>query len=150
MQKIDVKIYYLDETIKGTLNYATEASVGLDLRACIKEEIEVEPGDRAIIGSGIAIEILTPNIAGFVFSRSGLGIKKGLVVAQGVGVIDPDYRGEIKVGILNTSKKIRKIKPMDRIAQLVFMPAYQANLIETVSLSETQRGQGGLGHTGTK
>lgn len=150
MEKIEVKIHYLDNSLKGTLHYATKYSVGIDLRASLEKELVIQPGDRVIVGTGIAIEIVTPNIAGFIFSRSGLGIKQGLVVAQGVGVIDPDYRGEIKVGILNTSKETRIIKPKDRIAQLVFMPAYQARLIETSSLSETQRGQGGFGHTGIR
>ncbi len=150
MENIEVKIHYLDKSLKGTLNYSTRYSVGIDLRASIDEDVVLEPGDRAIIGTGIAIEIVTPNIAGFIFSRSGLGIKKGLVVAQGVGVIDPDYRGEIKVGMLNTSKEQRIIKPKDRIAQLVFMPVYQAILIESSKLTETQRGTGGLGHTGIK
>ena len=150
MDKIEVKINYLDKSIRGLLNYATEHSVGLDLRASIQSDLLILPGDRAIIGTGIAIEIVSSNIAGFIFSRSGFGIKKGLVVAQGVGVIDPDYRGEIKVGLLNTSRETRKIRPKDRIAQLVFMPAYQAKLIETLSLSETPRGEGGFGHTGIR
>ncbi|MBS3779880.1 MAG: dUTP diphosphatase, partial [Desulfovermiculus sp.] len=95
-----------------------------------------------------AIEILTPGIAGFIFSRSGLGTKEGLVVSQGVGVIDPDYRGEIIVSILNTSQSERTIHSGQRIAQLLFMPAYQARLLAVESLSPTFRGQGGFGHTG--
>ena len=148
MKPLCVKVKYLDERIKGRLRYATDLSVGLDLVAAIDKEILIEPGKNALIGTGIAIEILSKHIAGFVFSRSGLGIKEGLVVTQGVGVIDPDYRGEIKVSLLNISQSVKKIYPGDRIAQLIFMPAFQAKLIETSQLSPTKRGKGGFGHTG--
>ncbi|WP_461833926.1 dUTP diphosphatase [Desulfothermus sp.] len=148
MEPLCVKVKFLDEKLKGKLRYATELSVGLDLVAAIDKEILIEPGKNVLIGTGIAIEILSKDIAGFVFSRSGLGIKEGLVVTQGVGVIDPDYRGEIKVSLLNISQSVKKIYPGDRIAQLIFMPAYQARLIETSHLSPTKRGKGGFGHTG--
>jgi dUTP pyrophosphatase len=148
MSQIEVKIKYLEESFKGKLKYATDLSVGLDLMARIKEDLIVEPGKRILVGTGVAIEILTPGIAGFVFSRSGLGTKQGLVVTQGVGVIDPDYRGEIKVSLLNISNTTKVIHFGDRIAQLIFMPAYQARLIEATSLTPTKRGAGGFGHTG--
>ena len=148
MEPLCVKVKFLDEKLKGKLRYATELSVGLDLVAAIDKEILIDPGENVLIGTGIAIEILSKDIAGFVFSRSGLGIKEGLVVTQGVGVIDPDYRGEIKISLLNISQSVKKIYPGDRIAQLIFMPAYQAKLIETSHLSPTKRGKGGFGHTG--
>ncbi len=148
MHQLVVKIKYLDDSIKGKLKYATEMSVGLDLRASIENKIEIMPREKVLIGTGIAIEIENPSVAGFVFSRSGLGIKEGLIVTQGVGVIDPDYRGEIKVSLLNIGKRPKTISPGDRIAQLVFMPAFQAKLIEVNSLSPTTRGEGGFGHTG--
>ncbi len=148
MERVIVKIKYLEESFKGRLKYSTPLSMGLDLMANVRGELIIEPGQRSMIGTGIAIEILTPNIAGFVFSRSGLGTKQGLVVTQGVGVIDPDYRGEIKVSILNISNSKKIIHYGDRIAQLIFMPAFQADIIESNKLSDTKRGAGGFGHTG--
>ena len=91
-------------------------------------------GGRLAIPSGIAVEPLTPGIAGFVYSRSGLGAMQGLTVAQGVGVIDPDYRGEITVVLLNTSGEERRLRRGDRIAQLVFQPALQVELEECETL----------------
>ena len=127
-----VKIQYLRDAWeryraegKG-IAYATAGSVGLDLRACLDtEEVEIPAGERLAIPSGIAIEPLVPGIAGFVYSRSGLGAVQGLTVAQGVGVIDPDYRGEISVVLLNTSTMPHRLRRGDRIAQLVFQPAMQ-------------------------
>ena len=124
-----VRIQYLRDsqavyTANGAegLRYATSGSVGLDLRACLEEdEAAIPAGGRLAIPSGIAVEPLTPGIAGFVYSRSGLGAMQGLTVAQGVGVIDPDYRGEITVVLLNTSGEERRLRRGDRIAQLVFL-----------------------------
>lgn len=150
MKKIDVKVKFLHEVWeKNTLGYSTEHSAGLDLRACIDaDEIEIGPGERAAIPAGIAIEIREPGIAGFLYSRSGLGTKEGLTVSQGVGVIDPDYRGEIKVSLLNTSGEKRRITRGQRIAQLVFMPCFQANILRSEELNSTDRGAGGFGSTG--
>lgn len=129
--------------------YATAGSVGLDLRACLDtEEAEIPAGERLAIPSGIAIEPITPGIAGFVYSRSGLGAVQGLTVAQGVGVIDPDYRGEITVILLNTSSRLQRLRRGDRIAQLVFQPAMQVRLNVVNELEATGRGAGGFGHTG--
>ena len=100
------------------------------------------------IGAGLAIDIQEPGVAGFVYSRSGLGAKDGLTVAQGVGVIDPDYRGEIKVCLLNTSGEERVVERGQRIAQLVFMPIRRSAIIACEELSDTARGAGGFGHTG--
>lgn len=148
--KIDVKVKFLHKVWEeNELAYGTSHSVGLDLRACFDEEsIEIEPGGRAAIPSGIAIEVREPGVAGFVYSRSGLGTKEGLTVSQGVGVIDPDYRGEIKVSLLNTSGEKRRIRRGQRIAQLVFKTCYQANIVPSEELSATERGAGGFGHTG--
>ena len=149
-----VRIQYLRDsqavyTANGAegLRYATSGSVGLDLRACL-EEAAIPAGGRLAIPSGIAVEPLTPGIAGFVYSRSGLGAMQGLTVAQGVGVIDPDYRGEITVVLLNTSGEERRLRRGDRIAQLVFQPALQVELEECETLGATGRGSGGFGHTG--
>lgn len=130
---------------------STASSAGIDLRACIEEEEAVlAAGQRMPIGSGIAIEPLVHWVAGFVYSRSGLGAVQGLTVSQGVGVIDPDYRGEIVVSILNTSGEERRIKRGDRIAQLIFQPFVRAHLQAVDELGETARGAGGFGHTGTR
>ncbi len=134
---------------KGGFDYATLHSAGIDLRACIQENVVViGPGERAKIPAGVAIEPGRSDVAGFVFSRSGLGAVQGLTVAQGVGVIDPDYRGEIIVFLLNTSQEIRTVKRGDRIAQLVFLPFFRAAVEPVESLGETDRGSGGFGHTG--
>lgn len=131
------------------LRRATEHSAGIDLRACIDQEsLTIGPGRRAMIGAGVAIEIGEPGIAGFVYSRSGLGARDGLTVAQGVGVIDPDYRGEITVCLLNTSGEPRTVTRGERIAQLVFMPFRAPEISIRAELSDTARGAGGFGHTG--
>ncbi len=150
MRKIDVNVKFLHNVWKEhSLAYATEHSAGLDLRACIDlEEIEIGPGEKNAIPVGIAIEILEPSVAGYIFSRSGLGTKEGLTVSQGVGVIDPDYRGELKVSLLNTSNQVRRIRRGQRIAQLVFMPIFQGVINPVKDLGETDRGSGGFGSTG--
>ena len=105
-------------------------------------------GGRAAVPAGLAIEIVEPGVAGFVFSRSGLGARDGLTVAQGVGVIDPDYRGEIVVWLLNTSDAPRTVRRGERVAQLLFLPFHAARLVPSDSLGDTTRGAGGFGHTG--
>ena len=128
----------------GGLRYATSGSVAY----LEEDEASIPAGGRLAIPSGIAVEPLTPGIAGFVYSRSGLGAMQGLTVAQGVGVIDPDYRGEITVVLLNTSGEERRLRRGDRIAQLVFQLALQVELEECETLGATGRGSGGFGHTG--
>ncbi|QLA17556.1 dUTP diphosphatase [Desulfolutivibrio sulfoxidireducens] len=126
----------------------TAHSAGYDLCAALDADVIVPPGARAAIPTGLAIEIGRPGVAAFVFSRSGLGARDGLTVAQGVGVIDPDYRGEIKVWLMNTAAEPRTVRPGQRIAQLLFLPVFTAALIPAETLSETDRGAGGFGHTG--
>ncbi len=131
------------------LAYATEGAAGLDLRACIEgESLTIAPGDRAAVPSGLAVEPLLPGVAGFVYARSGLGAAKGLTVAQGVGLIDPDYRGEITVYLLNTSPAPLTIQRGERVAQLVFQPFARLEPVAVDELSATGRGAGGFGHTG--
>lgn len=130
---------------------ATSGSAGFDLVAALPEdamEIEVAPGQRVIIPTGIAIEPTMPGVAGFVYSRSGLGAVKGLTVAQGVGLIDPDYRGEILVYLLNTSTMLHRLRRGERIAQLVFQPYFPPVWDVCETLGGTSRGAGGFGHTG--
>ncbi len=147
---IPVKVRFLSSLCTvDTFTYATPASAGIDLRACIdQEEIALQPGARHAFPSGVAIECTMPGVGGFVYSRSVLGTKEGLVVSQGVGVIDPDYRGEIVVSLLNTSDQVRIVARGQRIAQLVFQPIVRATIMPVETLSDTVRGQGGFGHTG--
>ncbi len=129
---------------------ATAGSAGLDLRADLETEtLTIAPGERAAVPTGIAIEIDMPGVAGFVYSRSGLGARDGLTVAQGVGVIDPDYRGEIVVWLLNTGREPKTIARHERIAQLVLAPIVTPVVTPVGDLGDTARGDGGFGHTGT-
>jgi len=148
---IPVKVRFLSETCPPEkFNYATPGAAGVDLRACMVEaEVSIPPGGRHRFPTGIAVECTMPGVAGFVYSRSGLGTKDGLVVSQGVGVIDPDYRGEILVSLLNTSDQTRTVTRGQRIAQLVFQPIVRAEILPQDNLSDTARGAGGFGHTGT-
>lgn len=130
--------------------YATEGSAGLDLRACIESAITVPPGGRVLIPSGLAIELPSAGYVALVFARSGLAIRHGLALSNGVGVIDSDYRGEISVGLINQGEDAYEIRPGERIAQMVVMPVVQPELVLTEELSDTTRGAGGFGSTGTK
>ena len=125
----------------------TAGSAGFDLRACLEAPLLVEPGEWAMVPTGLGAEI-PQGMAGMVFSRSGLGTKSGMVVAQGVGVIDSDYRGEIKVPLRNMGKKAYEIQPGERVAQLVLLPVCLPPVEEAQALSATQRGAGGFGSTG--
>ena len=127
----------------------TPGSAGFDLCACIAQEITMEPGDMAVFPTGLAAEI-PEGCAGMIFTRSGLGVKHGIAVSNGVGVIDSDYRGEIQVGLHNFSRTAYTVCPGDRIAQLVIAPVLRAAFAETDALSDTVRGEGGFGSTGRK
>ena len=148
---ITVQVRYLrDLARENPPQAATQGSAGFDLRACLDEpEAVIPPGGRLAVPTGIALEIGSPGVAGFVFSRSGLGAKHGLTVAQGVGVIDPDYRGEIMVWLLNTADQPKRVARGERIAQLLFLPYCTARLVEAQELTATDRGSGGFGHTGS-
>ena len=129
---------------------ATNGSAGMDLFACIDCEITIDPGERALIPTGIAIGIDNADYVGLVYARSGLAVKNGITLSNCVGVIDSDYRGEIKVGLINLSDTAYTVKPSERIAQLVIAPVCVPEIIETDSLDTTDRGNGGFGSTGTK
>lgn len=128
---------------------ATAGSAGYDLCACMDAPQTIEPGERCVFPSGLAAEI-PAGTAGFVFTRSGLGIKKGIHVTNGVGVIDSDYRGEIQIGLHNLSVEPYTVQPGERIAQMILMPYFAPVIEEVTSLTETDRGAGGFGSTGTK
>lgn len=128
--------------------YATKGAAGLDLCACIEEPIILEAGASVLIPTGIAIELPDNEMGAFIFARSGLATKFGISLANGVGVVDSDYRGEICVGLRNFGKEDYTIEKNERIAQLVFMPVVPVNLEDVEILSESQRGEGGFGSTG--
>ncbi len=127
---------------------ATEGSAGMDLYACIDSPVTLVAGEKAVIPTGIAIELPSAELAAFVFARSGLAIKHGIGLLNGVGVIDSDYRGEICVGVINQLAEPYTIAPDERIAQLVIMPVSLINPVEAQSLDDTARGEGGFGSTG--
>ena len=127
---------------------ATAGSAGMDLRALLEEPLTLEPGGRASVPTGIAIGLPSPETVGLVFARSGLAIKHGLALSNGVGVIDSDYRGEIGVGLVNLSDTAYTIQPDERIAQLVVMPVCLPDILEVEELDQTERGAGGFGSTG--
>ena len=127
---------------------ATAGSAGMDLSACIEEDIMIAPRQLVKIPTGIAIALPGPEYVALVYARSGLGIKHGIALSNGVGVIDSDYRGEIQVGLTNLSDMPYTIHPGDRIAQLVVTPVVLPQLELTVELDSTERGTGGFGSTG--
>ena len=127
--------------------YATEGSAGLDLRADIVENIILQPNERIAVATGVSIELPT-GYGAQIRSRSGLAIKNGVVVLNSPGTIDSDYRGEIKVILINHSKDSFEIKRGDKIAQMVISKHEIANLIEVAEISDTSRGAGGFGSTG--
>ena len=134
----------------GLPSRATPGSAGLDLRAAIVEPLEIPPGKRHLVGTGIALDIRDPGIVGVVASRSGLSLKHGVRVAQGIGVIDSDYHGEIGVILANDGDRTYTVEPGERIAQLLFLPVFLVDLIAVSHLGEsTARGEGGFGHTGS-
>lgn len=126
---------------------ATSGSAAADLYACIDEEVTVPAGKSTVIPVGIAIAV-PEGYGAFIFARSGLGIKHGIAPRNCVGVIDSDYRGEICVGLQNSSDEDYVIKPNDRIAQMAIMPAMPAEYVLCNELSDTERGEGGFGSTG--
>lgn len=127
--------------------YATPGSVGLDLRAALDGPVNLEPGSRILVPTGLAVEI-PPGLEGQVRPRSGLAAKKGVTVLNSPGTIDPDYRGEVKVILVNLGAVTVSIKPGERIAQLVFAPAVRIRWAEVEELDASARGAGGFGHTG--
>ena len=129
--------------------YGSPFSAGADLYAICDGDIAIEPGKTVLVHTGIAMEI-PEGFGGFIFARSGLATKKGLAPANKVGVVDSDYRGEIMVALHNHSDVVQTISSGERIAQLVIMPYLAAEFCECEILSETVRGEGGFGSTGTK
>ena len=127
--------------------YETSGSAGMDLRAYIEEPVTIEAGRYALVPTGISIA-LPEGYEAQVRARSGLAVKHGIGLVNGIGTIDSDYRGEIKVALINFGTEPFVINNGDRIAQMGFFPVYMANLVESDHLSDTARGEGGFGHTG--
>ena len=129
--------------------YGSEYAAGADLYACTDGPITIKPQETAFIGTGIAMEI-PMGYAGLIYARSGLSCKQGLAPANKVGVVDADYRGEITVALYNHSKDEKTVEPGDRIAQMVVAPFLHVDFNEVDELSDTVRGIGCFGSTGTK
>jgi dUTP pyrophosphatase len=130
--------------------YATEASAGLDLRAALEAPLRLEPGDAALVPSGLAIHIGDPTLCAVVLPRSGLGHKHGLVLGNGTGLIDADYQGPLMISAWNRCDRAYTIEPGDRIAQLVVLPIVRAALQVVDTFDDSARGAGGFGHTGVR
>ncbi|HTC01646.1 MAG TPA: dUTP diphosphatase [Ferruginibacter sp.] len=145
MQPITLKI--INKSANPLPSYATEGSAGMDLRANLSETITLQSLERTLIPTGLSIE-LPEGYEAQVRPRSGLAIKQGLTCLNTPGTIDSDYRGEIKVILINLSNEAQTIQHGDRIAQMVIGKVAKADLIEVQFLNDTHRGEGGFGHTG--
>ncbi len=128
--------------------YATEGAAGLDLRACIDEPMEILPGATVLIPTGLAIYLEDTNFAGIVLPRSGLGHKHGIILGNAVGLIDADYQGELMISCWNRSQTAFTLNVGERLAQYVIVPVVQAKFEIVDTFEETERAEGGFGHTG--
>ncbi len=130
--------------------YATAASAGMDLRAALETELLLQPGDAALVPSGLSIHIGDPGLCALVLPRSGLGHRHGIVLGNGTGLIDADYQGPLLISVWNRGREPFTIQPGDRIAQLVLAPVVRAKLKVVDTFAGTARGEGGFGHTGVR
>ncbi|RLA05647.1 MAG: dUTP diphosphatase [Gammaproteobacteria bacterium] len=149
MQRIQLKL--LDPRLGDTIdlpNYATSGSAGLDLRACLEQNIVIQSGETILIPTGLAIHIDDPSLAAVLLPRSGLGHKHGIVLGNLVGLIDSDYQGQVFVSCWNRSETGFEIVIGERIAQMVFVPVVQVAFEQVEEFSDSERGSGGFGHTG--
>lgn len=149
----ELKVRIVDPRLGGEWvlpEYATEGSAGMDLRACLDGRLVLEPGDTALIPSGMAIHLDDPALAAVLLPRSGLGHKQGLVLGNLVGLIDSDYQGEVKISCWNRGNAPIEIEPGQRICQLVVIPVVQVQLKVVESFEATVRAGGGIGHTGSR
>ena len=144
--KVNIKKLNENATIP---TYGSPYAAGADLYACIDSDEVIKPGETKLIKTGLAIEVPV-GYAAFIYARSGLASKRGLAPANKVGVVDCDYRGEVMVALHNHSNVEQSVSPKERIAQMVIAPYITAEFEEVDTLSETVRGQGGFGSTGTK
>ena len=128
--------------------YATTGSAGLDLRACVEEAIQIEPGQTVLVKTGLSIYIEDTNFAGLILPRSGLGHKHGIVLGNLVGLIDSDYQGELMISVWNRGQNTFRLEPGERLAQYVLVPVVQAEFEQVEEFVASERGAGGFGHTG--
>lgn len=146
---IDLKI--LDPRVGSQLpHYATPGSAGLDLRACLDAPLTLNPGETRLIPTGLAIHLADPGYAAMILPRSGLGHKHGVVLGNLVGLIDSDYQGELMVSLWNRGQEAFTVEPMERIAQMVIVPVVQARFRLVQEFTQSQRGAGGFGSTGSR
>lgn len=149
MKKIQLKI--LDPRLGQEIalpTYATEGSAGLDLRACLEQALTLQPGETALIPTGLAIHIDDPDLAAVLLPRSGLGHKHGIVLGNLVGLIDSDYQGQVFISSWNRGQSAFTIEIGERIAQMVFVPVVQAEFECVAEFDQSHRGSGGFGHSG--
>ena len=147
MKKIALKV--LDPRMKDCLPaYATPGSAGLDLRACLNEPLVLEPGQTLLVPTGLSIHVADPGYAAVILPRSGLGHKHGIVLGNLVGLIDSDYQGPLMVSAWNRGTTPFKLEPMERLAQLVFVPVQQVEFDLVDDFEVSSRGDGGFGSTG--
>ena len=146
MQRLSVRVR--NESGHPLPTYATAGAVGMDLRAAVAEPITLQPGEWRAIPTGLYLE-LPSGFEGQVRPRSGLAAQYGVTVLNSPGTIDPDYRGEVQVLLINLGKEAFRIEAGMRVAQLVIAPVVHVEWEPTDSLSLTERGEGGFGHTGT-
>lgn len=128
--------------------YATPGAAAADLCAVLDAPLTLPPMGRAMVPTGLAIQLPGPEYVALVCARSGLAVKHGLALSNGVGVIDSDYRGEIQVGLVNLGSETYTLQPGERLAQLMILPVAQAAFVQADTLDETDRGAGGFGSTG--
>lgn len=150
MRSIDLKI--LDQRLGDSIplpHYATDGSAGLDMRAVLDEPRVVEPGKTVLVPTGLAIHIGDPGLAAVLLPRSGLGHKHGLVLGNLTGLIDSDYQGQVFISCWNRGAAPYEIEPGERIAQMVFVPVEQVQFKVVEDFDQSDRGDGGFGHSGT-
>jgi dUTP pyrophosphatase len=150
MRAIELKI--LDPRVGDSIplpHYATDGSAGLDMRACIDEPLTVAPGETVLIPTGLAIHVADASLAAMLLPRSGLGHKHGLVLGNLTGLIDSDYQGQVYISCWNRSTNSYEVQPTERIAQMVFIPVEQVQFKVVEEFGDSDRGEGGFGHSGT-
>jgi dUTP pyrophosphatase len=150
MRSIELKI--LDPRVGDSIplpHYATDGSAGLDMRACIDAALTVSPGETVLVPTGLAIHISDADLAAVLLPRSGLGHKHGLVLGNLTGLIDSDYQGQVYISCWNRGSKSYEVKPGERIAQMVFVPVEQVEFNVVKEFDDSDRGDGGFGHSGT-
>ena len=148
-----VQLRILDPRLGGEFplpDYATTGSAGIDLRACVTENLLLEPGATTLVPTGMAVHMADPGLAALILPRSGLGHKHGIVLGNLVGLIDSDYQGQVMVSVWNRGREAFIIEPGARLAQMVFVPVLQAQFELVAEFTASERGAGGFGHTGQR